>query len=159
MRLSLPLIVSMSLNVVLAGGLLLAARDVVTEAVTADENDPARLFEIAQGAGLSESRSYQLALIAARPPIQAASPAEYWKIEGRREQTVLSQEGDAAVRSRLLKAFGESAKDRPEFASLFKPLASRYPFLSSEKQLALQEILASAGAPGRADAVCPPGGC
>jgi hypothetical protein len=166
MRASLPLVVSISLNVALAGVLLLKSGDDSPEPAattsTGSPSDPQRVFKIAQEAGLGDSLAYRLALVAAQPSVQPAKSAQYWTLEGRSDTTlVLPQEGDDELRSRLVQAFGESARERPEFASLFKPFANKYPFLSSQKQLALQKIVTTediASAGGRASE-CGLAGC
>lgn len=46
-----------------------------------------------------------------------------------------------ATRQLLLQSFGSTAKEQPAFADVFQPYRARLPFLSADKQMALQQIL------------------
>jgi hypothetical protein len=66
------------------------------------------------------------------------------------ESAVALLQSNAAKRDRLLEIFGDEVKDDPAFYALFRPYQDKLGFLSSEKQLKLQELQLTsiaAGAP------------
>ncbi len=75
---------------------------------------------------------------------RVAESTEYWKPKGLRDaQTMVrGYECMESMRSEVLKAFGSRAIQESEFASIFRPYQSDFPFLEAEKQLALQRIKA-----------------
>lgn len=147
MKSNIPLLASGVLNVALMGTLLAShvgaekRTAVATPVSVTDASDPARVFEWATQAGISDSLAHRFALVAAQPPTETAS-IEYWKAQPFGVQTGKADEG---LRNKLLQSFGPEAGEIPEYADLFKPYARHLPFLSSEKQLALQEIFAHSG--------------
>lgn len=155
MRISPLLIISGSLNVLLAAALLVGQysgssstdTSIGVTAATASggaaEHDPAKLVALARRHGASDQLAYRIALAAARAATGTAIPAEYWKPAP--ERAAASREAEykstQAARELLLRSFGPAAKDQPAFFDLFQPDRERLPFLSADKQMALQQIL------------------
>ncbi|HEX7027208.1 MAG TPA: hypothetical protein VF268_08190 [Gammaproteobacteria bacterium] len=67
---------------------------------------------------------------------------EYWRFSesGAAGSVAQTLESDAIKRQKLIDIFGESVKDDPAFYALFRPYQKTLGFLSSEKQLKLQEL-------------------
>lgn len=72
----------------------------------------------------------------------AHSNDEYWRFSGggAAGSVALTLESDAIKRQKLIDIFGEGVKDDPAFYTLFRPYQKTLGFLSSEKQLKLQEL-------------------
>jgi len=129
-------------------------------------NDPTQLVNKAISAGIPSRLAYQLALLSARPVPASHPEREYWRspVERMRRQRALAADADATVRRVLLRSFGPSARERPEFAPAFNPHADGLDFLSSDKRAALNDILASpssagTGQVGSASGPCAVGAC
>ncbi|MDA9004123.1 hypothetical protein N9J26_01395 [bacterium] len=72
----------------------------------------------------------------------AREPGVYWKPEVA-DPLIMSNDllvQNADKRDQLLAIYGDSIKDDPEFYPLFRPLQQKLAFLSSEKQIQLQEL-------------------
>jgi hypothetical protein len=161
MRLIKPLLFgSLAVNLVL-GTLLIrqsatahtATPMPVQTAARAATTGLARIFNAAVEAGAPATSAYQLVLLAARTSAAAAPSYEYWKAPEQRATAAVPTTTDEQVRARLLASFGLAAREQPEFAAVFKPYSHRFPFLSSQKQLALQAILTEAASDNTAGSI------
>jgi hypothetical protein len=68
---------------------------------------------------------------------------EYWRKDARRGGTAqleAVEERREATRDALLAVYGDAARDDPAFTTVFSPLQDRFPFLSSEQQIALRRL-------------------
>ena len=144
MKSNILLLASGVLNIALLSALVVYRMGAAEPKVAVDlggadgPQDPARVFEWATTTGSSASLAYRFALVAAQPRAGTA-PDAYWKPQS---SDVQPRNSAQQLRNQLLQSFGPEARERPEYAEVFKPYAARFPFLSSEKQLALQEIFA-----------------
>jgi hypothetical protein len=172
---------SLALNVVLGTWIAwthVAAGTAVQEQVSSSQEQRAagaagvrnadalrRIFKAAVSSGVAEGVAYELVVLTARGnSATAGSPYEYWKPPADRSEraSVSSSVSDQAVRELLLQTFGPSVRDRPELSALFEPYARQFPFLTSEKQLALLAIRSQsrpAAATLGAALPCPTGSC
>lgn len=70
-----------------------------------------------------------------------STPYEYWRPDDRHRpasRLEAAERSSESVRKSLLAIYGQEAQDDPAFATVFRPLQERLPFLSSEQQLALR---------------------
>ncbi len=79
-----------------------------------------------------------------RKPAERANAENYWQRDfDRAPDTVnvkLPGEAGDEIRSALIELFGDSARDRTEFREWFYPLDAAHSYLSSSKQIQLQDI-------------------
>jgi hypothetical protein len=110
-------------------------------------DDAAELEEQLLNAGMPEShvKAMLLAYLNARIAESAAFPTyEYWRAESQataQARAAAMEERRETVREALLALHGVAAKEDPAFWSVFKPLQSRFPFLTSEQQIAVGRLL------------------
>jgi hypothetical protein len=71
------------------------------------------------------------------PQVDFWTPAGDAALESYRRRVESDQD---SIRLALKKKYGENAEDDPLFARVFRPLDSRYPYLSSRSQLALLKL-------------------
>jgi hypothetical protein len=128
--------------------------------------DPAQLVKKAISAGIPRRLAYQLALLSARPAPTSYPDREYWRpsVERMRRRHALEADADDTARRILLQSFGPSARERAEFSPVFNTHSDGFDFLSADKRLALNDILANppnAGTvqPGSASVPCAMGAC
>jgi hypothetical protein len=97
-----------------------------------------------QGFSDHETKLVVLGLLNAAALDRAASvPYEYWRADDARSTAsrieAAEQRGEA-TRKTLVALYGRAAQDDPVFATAFRPLQERLPFLSSEQQIALRRL-------------------
>lgn len=156
MRQPLVLAVSILLNVLCAGyigystlvadradargGGALARPSVSAEA--AGDADWQGMYERARSAGLSELDAQYLLRGRIEAQRSAAHSDVYWRPASVREYELQSTDGRLLqeARAALVKIIGQSAPSSPALIALFRPLDPKASFLSSEKQIALQEM-------------------
>jgi hypothetical protein len=109
-----------------------------------DDVDAAILRRMLLQAGLSERQAKPIVLahLNAAALVPGAQPStDYWRPDdrGRAGAEVAALERTRqAIRDTLISIYGEGAADDPAFATAFRPLDGRLPFLSSEQQIALR---------------------
>lgn len=166
MRATSLLTASLTLNVALGAVLMFnlplrstAARTSTAPTKLVEQRDPAKLFAWAKQYGADDDLAYGLALAAARAATVIAAPDEYWRPLPARSAALREADYKSvqAARKLLLQSFGPAAQAQPAFADVFQPYRQRFPFLSADKQMALQQILFETTAGGAAAFVGPEG--
>src|SRR5690606_18694016 len=112
-------------------------------AVSAQDASVGAYFDRLRDLGLDDAEAKTLVLARLEQETRPAPPPDqYWRhgAASRAEHALASLEAAAAVRRRLLAAFGESAARDAAFRPLFRPLDPYLPFLSSTEQVALQRF-------------------
>lgn len=144
MRASPVLMAAIALNVVLGAALYFrSSGDDSARSARPRQSDPAALFAWAKQQGLSDDVSYRLVLAQLRAEAAPEEPEHYWEpapermLARRQREMQRLQE----MREQLIGSFGASVTQQPALADVFQPHRSKLPFLSPEKQMALQKIL------------------
>ena len=132
--------------------------------------DAAALRQLLMEQGLSEHET-KLAVLgflnAAALDRAASVPSEYWRADDARNNASRIEAAERrgeATRKTLVAIYGDAAQDDPAFATAFRPLQERLPFLSSEQQIALRRLrleqrpaaAQTIGGPGPANTSGPP---
>lgn len=144
MRASPVLMAAIALNVVLGAALYFrSSGDASAPSARSSQSDPAALFVWAKQQGLSDDVSYRLALAQLRAQAAAEEPEHYWEPAPERMLARRQREMERLqeIRKQLIGSFGASVTQQAALADVFQPLRSTLPFLSPDKQMALQQIL------------------
>lgn len=139
------LIISLSINALL---LVLWGFDRRSDIGWSSDNDASAnaisLIAQLKQCGIAEEPAKQLItqqlLNAGAPP----TPYEYWTPQALRDSNRQVAEAAAAEQARrdILKIAGEGAAEDPAYRTLFRPLDTEYPFLTSAKQIDLARLQA-----------------
>lgn len=122
------------------GGMTQARLTVSADA--SSDADLRRIYDSARGVGLSELDAQYLLRGMIEAQRSSARPDVYWRPSSVREYESQSAERRflQQVRTALVKIIGQSAASSPALIGVFRPLDPKASFLSSEKQIALQEM-------------------
>jgi hypothetical protein len=80
-----------------------------------------------------------------------SAPYEYWRAEDGSNavsRVEATEKNSEQIRATLLALYGAAAQDDPAFATAFRPLQDRFPFLSSQQQIAVRRLQSERRAAG-----------
>lgn len=111
-----------------------------------DKKDYQALSDDLMGMGLPASMVEMLVYSYLNADAAAGADHQYWRATSSKPSQSARQllASNSAKRAQLVRIFGEQVKDDPALAGLFRPYQQNLAFLSSDKQVALQELQLSA---------------
>jgi hypothetical protein len=141
------LVASVAANVVLAAFVAFRSPDVAqtrTESAISMRESSVPAGPRPDPASLDPTQQKILALAELEAEVRSAPPrVEFWTAaqDSSLDSSLQRVEWENdSIRQALKEKFGEDAEHDPLFARLFRPLDSRYPYLSSRSQLALSKL-------------------